>query len=284
MFISMRVSSLTCGVCLLLLMLSSMLSAQFAWPRTADGSCIKIEYLAPSLAQNSSFMSVTGYTMSLSGHFRVGEGTFIAAEIPYTSTTVKYSNPYYGGTQSTTKSSIGNIYMGLEFVGEDPTIFGELGMRLPTISKDNMEASILGILGDANRWEVYVAELLAVQGAVNYHPVYESGVGLLFRIGPSVWIPTKGSGGNDTEVFIDYGAGVGFENETFRIGGGISGRAIVTEETFFFDKRAVHHVEFGTNVRIAQFRPGVFIRIPLEKEVSDVISQTLGISLSYVFE
>jgi hypothetical protein len=190
----------------------------------------------------------------------------------------------FGISESETKSALGNIYVGLETIQDKGSVFWEVGIRLPTISEEKSDAAMLAFFGDVNRWEAYVPHLLALQAALNYRDAYQSGFVLFFRTGPSIWVPTKSGGNGDTEVFLDYGGGIGYENETIRVGGGVSGRVIITEEEFLFnDKRAFHHAELGMSVRLAQFRPAVFVRFPIEKELKDVISKTFGFSLTYVF-
>lgn len=284
MIAHVRLISVILALSVLLTICPATLSAQFSWPRSFEGECIRIEYLMPTLAQDDPYVDISGYTLSLSGRVKIGERTLLTAEIPYVSTTMSISYPMFGISESETKSALGNIYVGLETIQDKGPVFWEVGMRLPTLSEKKSDAAMLAIFGDVNRWEAYVHHLLALQAALNYRNAYQSGIVLFFRTGPSIWIPTKSGANNDTEVFLDYGGGIGYENETIRVGGGVSGRVIITEEEFLFnDKRAYHHAELGVNVRLAQFRPAVFIRFPIEKELKDAISKTFGFSLAYVF-
>ena len=48
-------------------------------------------------------------------------------------------------------------------------------------------------------------------------------------------------------------------------------------------KSAYHHVGFDVGYRIDNFRPALFVRLPLDKEYADVSPNTIGGSVSVEF-
>jgi hypothetical protein len=184
------------------------------------------------------------------------------------------------------KQTFGNPYFGLEFHLRRTPLFLEFGVRAPLaadIDEENGEATLNGIFTDfVDRSEAFATDFIPITGFVNYILSSRTGFSLRLRGGPSFWIA---SGDNEeSETFILYSAQVFYETELLRFGGGFSGRYSASMEGGDFSDRSMHQLTFGLDIILGTFRPGLYIRIPLDDEYKELISSVFGISLGIDFD
>jgi hypothetical protein len=91
-----------------------------------------------------------------------------------------------------------------------------------------------------------------------------------------------GEDSGDDETFLDYGALVSGDLDRVRIGGAITGHYILTESGNFAD-RSVHHGTGSASMSFGQFRPGILVRVPFDKDVRESVRSTIGLTLEYSF-
>jgi hypothetical protein len=178
-------------------------------------------------------------------------------------------------------ATIGNPYLGLEYGAAHSGPFGEFGLRPPLASsEDDVVASLSGILSDVDRWEAFWPDVIPVTAACNYRHEDPAGLRLRGRLGGSLWIPEHGG---DVELFALFGGWAGYESRMVRVGGGWSGRALLTDEGVFGDQTLHHQLSAAVDVGSGRFRPGAHLRLPLNSDLSDTVSLAYGISLGLVF-
>lgn len=249
---------------------TSTILSQFVWPRADDRSSVTLRVLSASY---NGISGVTGYSTSFSCRIKGGEKAFLVADIPYM---VSKETPTLGPT--TSKCAVGNAYVGFEWTRDDPSISGEFGVRLPTMAEKDFRATDATRLGDIDRLEAYFPRFWTLQGAFNYHPVGEEGFGALMRLGASLWVPTKAA--YTTQIFIDYGLGLGFDGGIARIGVGFSGRFLTTSRhELFTTENPLHRFEVGADARVGPIRPGIFYRVPLPGSI-DWVCSSFGATIS----
>jgi|GEM_PF-6700991 len=269
-----------------LFLLPVPLSAQQLWSSDYPGSSLSVEYLHPSF-QKQVFGSYSGFVLLFSGRIAVAEDVHLSAEFPYVGTTVDmaYVNYLYDPStgqytfiQQRTKesrSTIGNLSVGVEFGSAESK--GRFRVTIPTISEDQTGSAIAGLLGDLWNQERYAAKLLGIAGGYTYQPVFQNGLGVMFGISPFLWIPVGiNEGGRDTEFSVDYAAGVGYRGEWLKVGLGLGGRMLLTEDEWINGKKALHFFKAESDFRIGILQPGISVRLPLDREVSNILGSTIA--------
>jgi hypothetical protein len=243
--------------------------AQSIWlPRTSEPT-IAIEGLKPFFdGGGSSFFSTAWF---LSGRVRVSNSVVLVGEVPFAFG--KLDNEF---VETDSDAAIGNIYFGAEFGSRSSPVFFELGARAPLAPDDNV-ASVVGTFADLDRWEAFIPNLLPISGMVNYMNVSETGLLLRFRGGPLLWIPTESGG--ETELLGLLDAQVGYEDPMGKFGvkGGLTSRIVVTESGSFSDRTSF---QGGVNAwfSLGRVRPGVFVLVPLDGELRDIVNVTVGLN------
>jgi len=221
---------------------------------------------------NSGFFTMTAFATL---RYKVQPALALVVEVPY----ARYDPKSYGDPEST----VGDLYLGLEQrSGRDGPSF-EFGVRLPTTSEDKVDAAVLGILSDVNRWEAFLPKTFAVVPGVNYRYLGPNDVGIRVRAAASMDVPT-GDNNGDTEIYGLYAIqfvymGAGAEGSV-----GLSGRIWVTEGDLDIGQRTVHQLDAAVNLAGMKVRPGAHLRIPLDEDFGDLIDATFGVQLMVVLE
>jgi hypothetical protein len=147
-------------------------------------------------------------------------------------------------------------------------------------SEKEIYASMYSMMSDFDRQEAYFPNLLTLNAMYNYANVSSDKLSLRFGIGPVLWVNTKtGSGSDKTELLLAYSLKGGIHTDAFAVSLAYSGRMIVTESGGDLSDRMFHQVGFIADAQFGRFIPGVYYRVPLDKNLKEVISGVLGVSL-----
>ncbi len=179
---------------------------------------------------------------------------------------------------------IGNPFLGIASYPAAKFI-GEFGVRVPVASISSLErgfAAFVGLVGDFMDGEAYAEDLLTIRGTVGYRHRSPSNYGLRVALRPTYLVPV-GNASGDSELFLDYGIQGGYESERASLGMVFNGRALVTESGGGIGERTVHEMGVGGSMTFGQFRPGVIIRIPVDRGLSESLNYSVGVRLEVVF-
>ena len=266
---------------MMVLFVASDSSAQSIWQDFTSWEGITIEFLKPNYVDEEDLSFLTSVTF-LSGRFPISRNIVFSGELPFSY--VNWDIPQ--GPDLGAKQTFGNPYFGIEYHLPQASMFFELGVRAPLttdIDKENGEATVNGALTDfVDRAEAFGTDAVPVSGFINYILSSRTGFSLRLRGGPAFWIA---SGDRDeSETFILYSAQIFYETDSIRFGGGFSGRYLSSEDEGDFAERSFHQLTFGLDFMLGMFRPGIYIRIPLDEEYKEMINTVFGISLGIDFD
>ncbi|UCE41130.1 MAG: hypothetical protein JSV17_17125 [Candidatus Aminicenantes bacterium] len=266
---------------IMILFAFSSLGAQSIWQDPTSWEGIFIEFLKPHYADEIDLSFLTSVTF-LSARFPMTRNINFSGELPFSY--IKWDIPQ--GPDLGAQQTFGNPYFGLEYHPRRTALFFELGVRAPLatgIEGENGEATINGGLTDfVDRAEAFATNAIPVTGFVNYIFSSRTGFSLRLRGGPSFWFASGDR--EESETFIMYSAQVFYETDIFRFGGGFSGRYSASMEDGDFGERSMHQLTFGLDIILGMFRPGAYIRIPLDEEYKEIIDTVIGISLGIDFD
>jgi hypothetical protein len=89
--------------------------------------------------------------------------------------------------------------------------------------------------------------------------------------------------GSEVELYGNYNAGAMFAGRRARFEIGLAGRIWITGENMNLSERTVHLVGFAGTCNFGTLRPGLDVRVPLDKNLSDAVDFVLGVSLTKLF-
>jgi hypothetical protein len=188
-----------------------------------------------------------------------------------------------GADDTETESSIGNIYVGLQHrlnSGAEKFFSASLGVFLPTAPEDKPGPMFMGIFTNYYELQKYFPNVLTISGNVAYHRIKSNDFIFGVELGPNIFIPTKDDG--ETEVYIHYGLTAGYRFNTVDLKAELVGIGIITEDVDEFGDRFINDLAFGVHWNRGAFRPGVFYKISLKKDIRDFVRGAFGIKLDVI--
>jgi len=247
--------------------------AQSLWiPRDRAGS-VTIEALRPGLEfVDESFAG----TFFLDLRAPLQGKAWLVAEVPFALVSGDYLI-FIGSSSHFSRSSPGNVYLGLETSAGDSPFFGEFGVRVPTTpSGTDLVAAETGADSDFGRFNTFYPKVFSMQGVFNARTVSAGGIASRLRLGSALAVSTEGG---DPEVFGLYSWQTGYEGHAVRVGVAASGTVLVTEDFGNLGSRATTQLELHGDFGAGRVRPGLDAKLPLGSAAS-LVSVVLGASVS----
>ncbi|HEU4764202.1 MAG TPA: hypothetical protein VFT93_00970 [Candidatus Eisenbacteria bacterium] len=263
----------------LLTMLASSAGAQSIWiPRDRDRS-VTLAAAKPSLdyVDEKTFSPV----LTLTSRQPLGTRMSWVVEIPYAHLSV--SEQFFVPLTWKEGSAIGNPYLGLEAHAASGPLFAELGARVPLMDENEPGVANLGRGSDVRMLEAFDPNEVSIVPAINLRETTETHIAYRFRLSPTVTIPTqKGLDQNSpgTDLWMVYSWQIAYEGRVARVGSGLSGRLLLTEDFGNLGERTVNQLEFHADLGSGAFRPGLDVRVPLGLEAA-YFPVVLGLTLSW---
>lgn len=226
-------------------------------------------------------LSTLTFAYFLSGQIRAGEGLQIRAEVPFMYYKLD-EQQYYGESSTEAQSGFGNLYLGLDVGSPNNGFQGEFGLRLPTMDNDS-EVVEFGILTDpVERIEAFVPDLVPIYAGANYRFKSDNGFGMRLRMVPVFWMWINEQSQADPEVFVQYSAQAWYEDKKVGVGGGFSGRILITDGGGTgIGERTINQFGFFANYTFGSVMPGFQVRFPLDADLKDATRDNLGMTPSY---
>jgi len=247
--------------------------AQSIWLDRVDAKSIHVEIAKPFIEGPGDGFFTTSWFVS--GRLRLSERLSFVGEFPFA--TFKLDSSFPPGSSETSKM-IGNPYVGIE---SPPPAGGggwfEIGVRAPLANEDE-PAALTGIATDTERWEAFLPNVFVARLAGHWRSDVVGTPGVDLRVAPTLWVSDDLL--DEVELWTTYGAQVLYHGTAARVGAGLSGRLLVTEEGDFAD-RSTHQFEAAGDFLAGKVRPGATLRIPLDDSFADVV---VGVTLNFLFD
>lgn len=244
--------------------------AQSTWLDHGHRASGLLEVLFPSFdGEDTKFPDWTWYA---TGRFPLGGETHFVGELPFTQMDL---------VGTTSEATIGNPYLGVEYAPRPSGPLVEFGVRIPLTSDKADSPWINGYLTDVEREEAFVPDALPVRlGVHHHHAAAVGGVSYDVRLVPSIWIKTNDKFLNETETFLGYGGIVRYEGAVVRAGGGLTGRWNLSSNGRDFGASTFHQAEFAVDFLRGPVRPGIQLKLPLDHDLTQIVNQSWGFTLS----
>ncbi len=262
-----------------------LLVGQPIWLNQSHQKAVALEILKPDFANiNNTFLTSVLF-LSMRAPCK-GQASFVA-ELPFSHLGVEYRSILINGSVRETENAFGNPYVGVEIGGENSSVFGEIGLRLPLAPEGNDAADVASIVESVERLEAFYSDILPISGMLNYRYESPSHFFAHVRGGPSFWIVTARDdpevSADDAELFALYHARLGYESRAFGASVGVSGRLLTTSDRDF-DTRSLHQIGFTASAGLGEARLGLQGKLPLDEDVKNIYDFVIGLSLTWQFQ
>jgi len=259
-------------------------AAQSLWMQRDGDHTVMLEMLRPSIEDVDS--DVLSGVFFLSGRTKVSSGISLVGELPYLRHASSYMGTDINGFEvmvEVSSSTIGNPYVGMEArLGSGP-VFLEVGGRPPLASDEDFyeypNAVLTGFLSDVTRMGAFLPDFASIQTGINLREVTDSKIAYRARLSPTVLIPTGGNG-LDPELFAMYSFQIGYQGSLARVGAGMSGQALVTEDYGNLGSRTRNRLEIHADFLPGAIRPGFDVQVPFGSE-AELVPVVVGASVSW---
>jgi len=278
---SLKLFSLTVFVIYLSLFDSHRLVAQPLLNGGNHDKIISLEILKAKRDQHDN-TKFTTFVLYLTGRFALSRNLTLIGELPFSHDAHKrvfvdaQNNGHYEDPPSR-ENAIGNPYLGIEFRRENSLVFGEIGFR-PPFAPDDEHVSFSGFWTDfVDRADAFVKEATTVSGALNYMINTPTGFVLRIRGGTTLWMAPD-EPDEESEWFLNYSAQVGYELPQISLVVGFSSRIWMGEDPEL--GKSFHQIGIATNMNLGVAQPGISLRVPIGKEMTEILDYLYSLNLS----
>lgn len=217
----------------------------------------------------TSFPSSTWF---LSGRMPITDRVRAMVDVPFAHAKVDL------GLGKESNTVLGNPYLGLEFLTRSLVL--ETGVRLPLTTADGESfADVVALLGDIQRSEAFMEDIVPVTAAATYTHGLDRGLSLQARTGVVGVFYTGDNEELDSDALIDYGLLATYPTGAARFGLGFYGRWAATADEGSFGNNSIHHAALSADYKVRGVRPGISIRVPVDSQYEEIVNSTIGLYL-----
>ena len=263
--------------------------AQTMWLPHTEANSISLEMYKVDWDGRIQDVSFASGAMFVTGRYSIGSRVALVGELPVSNFRQEGRVGPDLGWQTTIgrpadewQTAFGNPYIGVVVHGGGKPGICEIGIRLPVVSEEDLEARTAGAVADIDRVDAWVTDLVTIRGRLGrFYSNAEGTVEGQTMIGGALAIPT---GDGDKEFFLDLLGKVWFRNSRFRFGLEFAGRMWLTETGPDLDERL--DIQFGAGITAdyGNFRPGLHMHMPLGDEgltnVGQVADMVFGLHVT----
>jgi hypothetical protein len=248
--------------------------AQTIWTPLDHRATARVEFWHAHLKDGG--LSTTSGPFFFEVGFPINPKLALSLELPYGRASL--NDPTLGPYSDNT---VGNPYVGMQLgsLSGRTSFVGELGARFAATNENSILSEAMGILSEMDRVEAFVPKTNTLSAAGNV-VLRRATSNVRFRVGVDELFAGSNYGGNNTVV--DYGAQATTDVQNFRFGGALTGRYGATAEGNF-SERSNHAVTGTASAAFGDFRPGVSVRVPFDKDIRDGAPWMLGLGLELTF-
>ncbi|MBI9063138.1 MAG: hypothetical protein JEZ14_14240 [Marinilabiliaceae bacterium] len=192
-------------------------------------------------------------------------------------------NYYLEGDNTIEKNDngIGNVMMGVRFQKwfTESRCFQWRGqLYLPTTTKEEFDLGQFMLLSDFNDFPKYAQDVTTAAFLFGYYNNPHRGGFYYVDGGPQFMVSHDSD--VDSEVFVRYAFGGGYNSGTLAVSGELIGQAIVSEDMDEFNNRFCSSLNFGVHYTKSFIKPSLFYSVYLKDDINEVVSGVLGVKVA----
>lgn len=240
--------------------------AQSLWPDSLRGRGeIGMEWVRPTFKSGDDTFSGTRGVWILGGRVRATDRLNIVAALPR-----------LVATDADGGATMGNPYVGIEFLKPDHTPEFSVGFRLLMANNAFSPARGVGFYGDFDRFESTITKALVLTAA-GYHQAYRSDDGAYARIrfGATFYHPSESGFSAENEMYFNYGVRVGRDAPDVRLSAEVTGRWWLNSGGASLAQATTHQGTLTASFLHGPVQPYVGIRAPVDEDLKGVLRYAL---------
>ena len=243
----------------------------------AQKSIVSVEVVKSDVDFYEKTTAMTSTTF-LSGSLPINNKLTSFGELPFV-----HFNIDEKGYPYDSQNRLGNPYVGLVY--HEANVNTQLGMRLPLVSDiENSSDSYALNYGQyanyINRMGAFLHKRFPVYASVEYIDQEFEDIDIQVYNGLTALFAQ--SDAYDHELFWNYNIAAGFSKDKFAFMIGWGGFMLLTDDDLSFTKRNLNQAEIGVQYDFGDVRPGVSLRVPVDKDYSDMIDFAIGFKVDVV--
>lgn len=247
-----------------------------------DNPFVSLEMMKPNLGEGSWQFSTISSVWFLNAQIPLGTGPFVLiADIPFSYLDGKsLESPFTSPVDFDAQILIGNPLLAVEIRSSNGPVggFGILGVRPPLAEQDKGSAAGYGVLSDFDRFEAFTPNRFSILGGGGWR--FNTGSRSRLNIGVTGMIVIPTESGPNTEGFLKYYSQLWLYFQNVSVNFGLSGVTILTEG-LDLGENTESQFSLGAQFSLGSFRPGVFVRVPIEEHLSEIVDFVGGVNLTF---
>jgi hypothetical protein len=207
----------------------------------------------------------------LSGGLPITSRLRLVADVPFAHARLKDA----GASPEGWSSVLGNPLLGVEYLAA-PGVRIEVTTRAPlTTADEGSFADAIGLVSDLMRSEAFGIDVVPLSARVSVVRALGPGFDVQARGGLTTAYHKVASSW-DTDTAMEYSIFSSYSIGIARVGAGMAGRWHATAEEGALSDNAMHQAGFTADVQLAGFRPGIALRLPVDKNYREVMGSAVG--------
>lgn len=259
------------------------LAAQSLWLDRSHDKTLTLEVLRPGFKNEDDTYaksSNSGWVLFLSSRVPLSKTAYFVGELPFAYGSYEYQSHRSNFQERETETTIGNPYLGIEIEAQYSPVFAQIGVRLPLTPEDNLLGALTGLISDVDRLEAFLPNTTALNFALKFRQEDKPGFSFGLGGGTTFLFNTKGNGSDDDfDFLIGYSAQAGYNFRQLKVITGVTGRAILTQESANYGERSFHQFGLNASLGLGKLRPGLQLRLPLDNDLKSALDFVMGFSL-----
>jgi len=180
------------------------------------------------------------------------------------------------GELAESSTVFGNPYIGLEYAVRSFLVL-EGGIRAPLTTADaESYADVVGFLADVSRGEAFLDDAFPVALGARADYRVRPDLGFSARLGMVHAFHTGDDDDMSSLTFVDYGVGTNWTRGAARVGAGLAGRWEASADEGRFGENSLHQFGITADLALGPVRPGLSLRLPLDRDHRDILKATVG--------
>lgn len=255
-------------LCLLLLLASAQFASAQQMMHRLGKTGVAIEAIRP--VYDYADASVLSAAYYLSGHHQLNDRIMLIAELPF-----GYYAEETGMSFGNSSGGLGNPYLGMQVHSGIFTF--DAGVRVPTLSS-SPDAIEFATFSDIQRFEAFLPDLFALHGGFAVQSTPRNGMTYGANLSPALVVRTRSGIDHPTDVYLDYGANVGYVATQVRATVRFDGMGILTRDNLTFARATMHQAALTADFGAGRYRPGFYVALPVDRDMTDFLDTIVGVT------
>ncbi|MFI5235039.1 MAG: hypothetical protein ACHQXA_04955 [Gemmatimonadales bacterium] len=251
----------------------AVVRGQSVWLDRSPGTMVALEAMRPTPAEHVTIGP--GWVWFATAQVPVSRTAAFIAELPFVVNDASAVAP------GSPRSTMGNPYVGFVLDRKERTSWYDVGIRLPMVDSLANAAAATGIFTDFDRFDAWTSHVVPISAHINYQSA-ESGAMTIVRVGPTLMIPTAGTGAPaESQLLLDIAMLGGYRNRRIDVRGGFTGRMQVSGTNGNVAGRLQVAAGVTLGVRLGSVEPTIGFRLPVFGQLKDFLAHvvTLGVTV-----